>query len=47
MLTVKVFFHRGAADDPARVEPVTRTVPKPDAVAEAALAQLLGPAATR
>lgn len=40
--TVKVFFHRGQPDDPARVEPVTRTVPKTDAVATAAVAQLLG-----
>ncbi|WIY00500.1 Gmad2 immunoglobulin-like domain-containing protein [Amycolatopsis mongoliensis] len=40
--TVEVFFHRGQADDPARVEPVRRTVPKTDAVATAAVAQLLG-----
>lgn len=40
--TVKVFFHRGQPDDPARVEPVTRTVPKTGAVATAAVTQLLG-----
>ncbi|MDX3189675.1 Gmad2 immunoglobulin-like domain-containing protein [Streptomyces sp. MN03-5084-2B] len=41
-MTVKVFFHRGQPDDPARVEPVTRTVPKTGAVATAAVTQLLG-----
>ncbi|MEU7785487.1 hypothetical protein [Amycolatopsis sp. NPDC049159] len=41
-ITVKVFFHRGQPDDPSRAEAVTRTVPKTDAVAAAAVTQLLG-----
>jgi hypothetical protein len=41
-MTVWVYFHKGAADDPARVAPVERTAPKTDMVATAALRELLG-----
>ncbi|GAA0250148.1 hypothetical protein GCM10010492_57860 [Saccharothrix mutabilis subsp. mutabilis] len=41
-MEVRVFFHRGEADDPGRVVAVPRTVPRSDMVATAALKQLLG-----
>lgn len=45
-MAVMVFFHRGEADDPARVLPVQRTVPQSERVATAALNELLsGPTA--
>jgi hypothetical protein len=40
-MTLMVFFHRGAADDPQRVLPVARTVPRSEAVTTAAIGQLL------
>ena len=40
-MTVKVYFHRGSADDPAKVVAVSRTVPRSPKVATAALTQLL------
>ncbi|MEU0510474.1 MULTISPECIES: Gmad2 immunoglobulin-like domain-containing protein [unclassified Amycolatopsis] len=45
-MVVRVYFHQGQADDPARVVPVERTVPRSEQVATAALGQLLaGPTA--
>jgi len=45
-MTVKVYFHRGAADDPTKVVAVRRSVPSSSKVATAALTQLLaGPTA--
>ncbi|MFI9811887.1 Gmad2 immunoglobulin-like domain-containing protein [Saccharothrix variisporea] len=41
-MQVRVFFHRGEADDPSRVSAVLRTVPRSEMVATAALTQLLG-----
>ena len=40
-MTVKVYFHRGPADDPTRVVAVRRSVPRSSKVATAALTQLL------
>lgn len=40
-MTVKVYFHRGSAADPAKVVAVSRTVPRSSKVATAALTQLL------
>jgi hypothetical protein len=40
-MTVKVYFHRGSADDPTKVVAVRRTVPRSPMVATAALTQLL------
>lgn len=40
-VTVKVFFHKGVPDDPAKVTPVDRSVPKTAMVATAALRELL------
>ncbi|GAA3343050.1 hypothetical protein GCM10020358_40290 [Amorphoplanes nipponensis] len=40
-MTVKVYFHRGSADDPTRVVAVPRRVPRSPKVATAALTQLL------
>ncbi|PWK39430.1 Gmad2 immunoglobulin-like domain-containing protein [Actinoplanes xinjiangensis] len=41
MMTVKVYFHRGPADDPTKVVAVRRSVPRSPKVATAALTQLL------
>jgi hypothetical protein len=41
MMTVKVYFHRGPADDPTKVVAVRRGVPRSPKVATAALTQLL------
>ena len=40
-VTVKVYFRRGGAGDPASVAPVERAVPKTEMVATAALRELL------
>ncbi|MEU4421533.1 Gmad2 immunoglobulin-like domain-containing protein [Actinoplanes sp. NPDC024001] len=40
-MTVKVYFHRGPADDPTKVVAVPRSVPRSPKVATAALTQLL------
>ncbi|MFI7547871.1 Gmad2 immunoglobulin-like domain-containing protein [Actinoplanes sp. NPDC049599] len=40
-MTVKVYFHRGSADDPTKVVAVRRSVPRSPKVATAALTQLL------
>lgn len=41
-MAVTVYFHKGAADDPTRVVPVVRTVPRTEMVATAAVRELLG-----
>jgi hypothetical protein len=40
-MTVKIYFHRGPADDPTKVVAVRRSVPRSPKVATAALTQLL------